>query len=753
MGSSRRSVFCHPFRILSIFILAVGLAACGSDGSDGEQGPPGPPGPEGPAGEDAVDLTGVTPIQTQIDVSNSVEYDAGSGTLTVHFTLQDEDGNGIDVTQEDGWTMRLLVSELLEDAAGPGGADWDRLLYERGTPLPGTLTLTDAVTGSYTYVFDGTVDQSDNLHRVTVRARWRETINGERVYFGAPANGSFDFRPNSAVPPQVVAEGAKPVSNEACASCHGAFYLADPSIGHGGGYTEATTCVHCHNPNYLGDPDAEADFPFMIHRIHNAGEFDELDHGDPLSFAELTYPQQIYNCAKCHSGPDADVDLEATPGAVLSAYERPTAANCGSCHSQVNFATGENHGPNDDGSVGPQPDTACTTCHGVDAGLGGGIRPIHMPDPVPENVSEYDVEIAMTAPSNGTHYTSADNGNVVVTVTLTNPDSGLEEDPNGTALDYTTEGPQENTSDGLLHVAQLAIYGPRSGSLPVLATNTISDPAYVPGTTPTQRHDLFGADPQIESTPAGGFQYRLLGNFEDLEDGTYMVRAEVEDYGTPGSPSVPEYWTASVGIINFQVGTDVEQAKRSGDACTDCHGDTIMHLEGAHPHHAEFNTDECLACHDTSGNYGEYIGNRVHAVHNSTVTGDLHASLGSRDWTEVTYPMAPNNCFKCHTDSETELPVWRDPNEIACGGCHGADPDANPTIYPDAEQEQVSAEAAAANHMVSQGGTFDPATTNPTDPDYVVRSCIVCHGEDGIADPEVTHNLRAFPQPVVPDDT
>jgi hypothetical protein len=53
--------------------------------------------------------------------------------------------------------------------------------------------------------------------------------------------------------------------------------------------------------------------------------------------------------------------------------------------------------------------------------------------------------------------------------------------------------------------------------------------------------------------------------------------------------------------------------------------------------------------------------------------------------------------------------------------------------------------------MEQQGGTFDPNTTNPNDPDYVQRQCIVCHGEGRIADLFVTHDLVNFP-PAVEED-
>ena len=76
---------------------------------------------------------------------------------------------------------------------------------------------------------------------------------------------------------------------------------------------------------------------------------------------------------------------------------------------------------------------------------------------------------------------------------------------------------------------------------------------------------------------------------------------------------------------------------------------------------------------------------------------------------------------------------------LACGGCHGTDPMADPAdpFYANADPEDVLAEKAAAQHMVLNGGTPDPQ-------DVVTLNCLVCHGEDRIADPFMTHDIIKF---------
>jgi len=729
------------FKPIFVGLLLAVLALAGCEGDDGDRGPAGPAGPagEGIALEDQIaagDLTAddVTPMNLILDLTQTVSYNSANGALTVHFFLTDEDGDGVDVTQ-DAYELRVYVAELIPaepivaGAVDPGPA-WDRLIFESGTPaaddpLPGTLTLVDAATGEYNYVLDAALPTSDNVQRVTMRARWRSSardVNGERVVFANAVNAHYDFLQSDPGTP-LASSGADMVSTAACESCHG-DRIGD--VGHGGGYTQVTTCNNCHNLNYLssqGDS-LEADFAYLIHRIHDAGTFEEITgHGSdvPIDFSELTYPQNIYTCSKCHDGPDADVT-----------YMYPTRRNCGSCHDEVDFETGANH----PGGIAVD-DAGCNICHPA-----ASITAAHMPIPDSlfdaRNVSEFDVTIDMEAPANGEFYEAGETP--LVTVTLVDTATGL---PVASAV-YTTAqdgvGAAGNLTAGLSE-ANLFVFGPRAEAVPVFTTGSTTDPV-TPGTQ--QGHPLFvgGADLQV-MTDVDGFKYELLAIPADATPGTYMVRFEAADYGAVDDV---DYQTHSSALITFQVGTATEEPKVSGEACVDCHGATIMHLEGAHPHHAPFDTDHCLGCHDLSLNYAEYIGNRAHAIHRASATGDLHGS--SRVWTDVTFPRPANNCTTCHTNLEADTPVWRTPYMAACGGCHGINPDAVPADFPGADPAQIEAEAGAAQHMLNNGGVPDVSAGG-----FVNFQCVVCHGEGRIADLVETHQLIRFrAQPADPNE-
>ncbi len=250
------------------------------------------------------------------------------------------------------------------------------------------------------------------------------------------------------------------------------------------------------------------------------------------------------------------------------------------------------------------------------------------------NVPEFDVALTITPPVNGSYYVAGEAPEV--RVTLKNHATGIAVAP----AVYTTPQDDAGVTGGGLNVASLYVYGPRAKSVPVLATGTITDPAFDSATgTPTQEHDLFvgGADPLV-TTDSSGFGYRLLPIPADMTAGTYMVRVRIGDYGRVGTG---DYHIESIAFTNIQIGTATVEAKVAGDACINCHG------TGTAPFHDErhavvFNTDQCLACHDQSGNFAIPIANRVHAVHSANPAGDIYVIKGgdpsSRDWSDVTYP-------------------------------------------------------------------------------------------------------------------
>ncbi|HVN82356.1 MAG TPA: OmcA/MtrC family decaheme c-type cytochrome, partial [Terriglobia bacterium] len=146
------------------------------------------------------------------------------------------------------------------------------------------------------------------------------------------------------------------VRTDTCNKCH------DPLSAHGGARTTVPTCVTCHTPQTL-DPDTgnTVDLKVMIHKIHYGPNLPSVKAGKPYQiigfqqsvndFSDTTFPDLdgVQNCQHCHDGSGTQSN---------NWYLNPTAATCGSCHDDVNFATGDKH------PGGPQPtDKLCATCH------------------------------------------------------------------------------------------------------------------------------------------------------------------------------------------------------------------------------------------------------------------------------------------------------------------------------------------------------------------------------------------------------
>jgi hypothetical protein len=707
-------------------IFSIVLAACngGGDGGSSSSGGSGSTtssgvviqGSEGTAISVPSDPTQIAPMTATIDTSGTVSYNSADGSVTVHFFYKDASGNGISLTKN-AIDLRFLASQLVTDptAKVDPGPTWHQLFAETGTPgdpsasqLPGTLTVINGDTGEYSYKFAGSFPATGDVIRVTVRARYRVTVGDTRYYVVFAANSSYDFHesdPGTAL----ASSGADMADTNACTSCHGPlgrpYLTANLSIGHGS-YTEIKTCDHCHNLPYQTPRNGgEGDLAYMVHHIHDAKKFDQLHGG--ADYTNVTYPQEISNCSKCHDS--------AAPNANV-AFANPTRRNCGSCHTTVDFATGANHAG---GSFAD--DSLCGACHTpTGSSINGGIPGTDHKSmiagsglaPKKQDLSEFSVTIQMTPPANGSYYVAGEAP--MINVLLTPIDGGP-------AVNYAAAGPK-GSRDGILSELNLFVYGPRSFAVPVLTTGSTTDPAYDPSTAPTQGHSLLiGASDPLVQTDANGFHYQLMAIPGNLAAGTYMVRVEAADYG---GVSNSDFVTSSSGLINFQVGQAEEQPKVSGSACTNCHGDTIMHLEGAHAHHVPFNTDYCLACHDRTTNHGDYIGNRVHAVHSASLTGDL----SNRDWTHVTFPQDINNCTICHTNTNAAVPVWQTTDPAACAGCHGSDPNS-----------PIQHEAIGASHMLLMGADFSSPKAE--------AGCLVCHGKGQSEDLYIKHNLVQYSVP------
>src|SRR5208283_2540227 len=214
---------------------------------------------------------------------------------------------------------------------------------------------TNAV-GDYTYTFKTKAPASFDAtvtHSIGVSAQRNLAEFGTFDEWSETSNDVFTFVPNGSA----VTVTRSVVTTNACNQCH------DPLIGHGGSRLEVELCIMCHTPQTI-NPDTKLtqDMKVLIHKIHMGQNLPSVKAGTPYriwhrgawsDFSTVAFPQDVRNCTTCHSLQAGQWDAWKT---------KPSAAVCGSCHDDVNFATGLNH-------VNlPQPDDSmCKNCHSSNA--------------------------------------------------------------------------------------------------------------------------------------------------------------------------------------------------------------------------------------------------------------------------------------------------------------------------------------------------------------------------------------------------
>jgi hypothetical protein len=607
------------------------------------------------------------PTGEDVTLSNITVSNVG-GLPMVTFHAATPSGPVADLTFSD---VRFYMANLVPAGTATSWGTWSSPYFERWANESSSTTgavFTNNGGGNYSYTFatgfgstaaltDAPDYTTADSQRLMIRVDGHNDANGNAITHNSI--GFLDFMvPAAGSTATTMVSQRLFVTADACKKCHGPPFAMAAHANH---YLDTRACVICHSPLGVYGTRMQADSAYLsvfIHKIHGAIDIPKWTQEgriNGLGYSAVTYPQNIENCVVCHTTSGLNL---GTGNQIDNWKTHPTAEICGSCHTTVNFATGENH----PGGV-QTSNTYCVVCHPASgSGFGKSVTAAHDTTPTGVNVPEYDVTLYITPPANGSYYVAGEAP--TVTVTLKDHTTGLAVNP---AL-YTTAQDSAGVSGGGLNVALLYVYGPRAKSVPVLATGTMTDPAFDASTdTPTQGHSLFvgGTDPQV-TTDQNGFSYHLLPIPSGMTSGTYMVRVRIGDYGRVGTGN---YHIESTAFTNIQIGTATVSPKVAGDACVNCHG------TGTAPFHDErhavvFDTDQCLACHDQSGNFAIPIADRVHAIHSANSAGDLFNIDGSggRDWSDVTYPQDISRCVTCHNSGDTTYKT--NPFMMPCAGCH-----------------------------------------------------------------------------------
>ncbi len=765
---------------------AVGLAGCaGDDGKTGPVGPTGPTGPgggvgpTGPTGPTSIEAGGpvvigngsaltaeeIKAIGVLVATIDSASINPGSPTPVIEFTLKTSHGGA--ATGLAPGALLVTVAKLVPPTTGGKVPQyWQSYINRTQTaaagpkPLPSatqansetgtTGTLVDLGSGKYRYTYKvnlasvttpiAVAFEPGLTHRVGLEVR----LSGAAEPLG-PDNPVKDLVPNGGT-----GNGNKLVaSTTTCDTCHERLDL------HGGPRHTVEYCVTCHNPGTV-DPDSgnSVDMAYMVHSIH-AGVDRETAATPPVKvpyivygfggsandFGDVTYPQSLLFCEKCHTKSTSTPDGEAWKTSV-------SASICGGCHigglktTAYSPASGYTYSYTHTTFAFTATDSMCGDCHRSD-GAAGSTADRHL---------LYFAGTSAGAPlakSLGAQFKFE-------LMSVTNV--GLNKAPNvkfrvskpdGTAYNIVTDK-AFTTSGASLNInvawdAGTDISNAKAdGTEPGLRSNSTPRRS---GYTLQMNIQQVRAAAQTAGQASDGSYTIPFFTAVPVDTTNLMVQMDGHPKALP--PGVTD-WTKAVnaapGMVVYYTGakraTLVSEAK-----CEGCHNWLSFHGQNRNG-----DPQGCLVCHNSSGGYGPNdepgadnlgpiaMGAFIHGLHagnNEVINEDLGA--------EVTYPQSLANCQACHvagsyytarngavaistastSTAGTNLfnatdDTWESATSGTCAGCHTGD--------------------TARAHMEQNGGQFDvQGGKSVLVPSSASEACSVCHGPDRIADTVEAH--------------
>ncbi|MEO8593547.1 MAG: OmcA/MtrC family decaheme c-type cytochrome [Candidatus Solibacter sp.] len=587
---------------------------------------------------------------------------AADGTVTVDYKLTDPKGLGLDRLgiQTPG---SVAVSFLLTYIA-KGDTQYTSYITRQRTSTDGKNTVTQATgenngtqtqiaEGEYLYTFSNKVPKTFDA-----TASHRVGIYGSRNLSEFDLGTNYDDDILDFVPAGGTPAPREVIKTESCNKCH-------DSLGfHGGSRRSLGLCIMCHQPQ-TKEPNGNqtVDMKVMTHKIHMGEELPSVKAGGKYAigstdWSTVALPSDPRRCAECHDASNKPLQPEAW-------NTNPSRAACGSCHDDVNFATGQNHL-----NLPQVDDKQCAGCH-IPQGeleLDASIKGAHV---VPEE--------SATAPGIVINLLKVDNGGAgkFPTINFTLKDkAGKPIDPASLAvtpnkISFVMTGP---TTD----------YG-------AAVFTGVTSPGYVSENAPTTAK--CGQD--------GTCTYTFTHNVPASATGTFAIGVEARRalVVLPGTvKEVSTRYGVDNKVIYFSVdGSPVVKRRQIVDTakCNQCHVRLSLHGENRN------NTEYCVFCHNPNLVAGSgtaavpvnfsYMVHSIHFGENMTADGGSY-KIGSTEFAEVRYPAMTaggrpgdtTNCAMCHVNgSEGVFPVGllavKTPNRLsdvtpatvaACSACH-----------------------------------------------------------------------------------
>jgi OmcA/MtrC family decaheme c-type cytochrome len=632
---------------------------------------------------------------------------AADGTISVTYSITDPKGLPLDIA---GVTTPGAVSLSYVAAVLPNDQTQYRAYSTRSATgkVSGTVdqagadsggARTDVGPGTYQYTFKTKAPAGFDktaTHTIGIYGSRNLTEFDLGTNY---ASATFDFVPSGAAVSHVHDE----VKTASCNNCH------DQLSGHGGSRRGVEMCVLCHTPQTV-DPDTgnTVDLKVMVHKIHAGSSLPSVAAGKPYQiignanslhdWSTVVYPADVRRCETCHAQ-----NVKAAQG---TAYmTRPSRAACGSCHDDVNFATGDKH------AGGPQiSDNLCATCH-IPQGeidFDASIKGAHVVPTDSRMLSGVKVEITQVA-NNFAGQTP------VVSFTIKdNSDQPLAISKLG-SISFVLAGP---TVD----------YGYTSFGSDVTTPGYVSESALTASNCPSDGVCTFTFKHAVPAQAFGSYSI-----------GVEARRTESLLAGTTKQMSVQS--AAINKVVTFSVDGSRVQPRRTVVAtseCNQCH--VALALHGGQRNQTEY----CVLCHNPSntdiarrptatvaadrtmppqGINFPLLVHRIHSGENLLADNRPYVVVGfggtHNDFSEVRFPpMSPQgapgdrrNCSICHVNgSEQNLTLAKNavqdpqgpiqpilPISSACTGCH--------------------VDLPAASHVLGMSNTLG-------------ESCAVCHSSD-----------------------
>jgi OmcA/MtrC family decaheme c-type cytochrome len=572
---------------------------------------------------------------------------AKDGTITVRATIVDSDGKPLDRL---GVATKGPVSMSFIAAYIPAGQTQyvsytTTVAKATFTTNPNQIqaandsrgTFTTNAVGDYTYTFNTKAPTSFDAaatHAIGVSAQRDLSEFGTFDEWSETSNDVFNFVPNGSA----VKVTRSVVTTDACNQCH------NPLIGHGGSRIKVELCIMCHTPQTI-NPDTQLtqDMKVLIHKIHMGSSLPSVKAGTPYriwhrgqwsDFSTVVFPQDVRNCTTCHTSGATQADNWKT---------NPSAAVCGSCHDDVNFATGLNHL-----NLPQIDDNQCKDCHTSKASLDfdASIPGAHL---IPENSASLPGLVTKILKVDGTSPGSAP----TVTFSVTDKANNPVDISQITSIRAVLGGPNTdyNTGAGGIRVSE--------------------NPSKTPGSN-------------------GVYAYTMTNKIPDAAAGSYTVSIEARNSVTvlPGTMKATTATDAAKPVeYAFSVDKSAVAPRRqvvATDKCASCHVN-LSFIHGGTRNAVQ----ECTICHnpmltDGTSKQSVNLAWQIHSIHRGQNLANPYV-LGTTNYQDIRFPGDLRDCNSCHMSgtylvenvgakamvaSPGGFTPTTPPISAACQGCH-----------------------------------------------------------------------------------